>query len=272
MLRHRPIDPQSTGEVAPLSRPQLLAILTVLILLVTVLMFGLGFTLVSSLGIGASSLNAPTTEGGDTDPGQRRDRIAAAPMATVPEDAGITPGVAIALPPAIRLPAATTVGATGVSSGFPHTPEGAAAQLAAIEVRVLSAMSLPLATEIYRDGAMPGGVGAADWSQTRNVQSFLTHAQQSSNQLDPGTLVSVTPAAIQIKGTDGPDWVVACVLLDVRAALKAEARMGYGTCERMQWTGDRWLIGPGSPPAPAPSTWPGSDASVEAGWLPVASN
>ena len=117
-----------------------------------------------------------------------------------------------------------------------------AAQLAAIEVRVLSAMSLPLVTEVHRDGAMPGGVGAADWSQTRNVQSFLTHARQSSNQLDPGTLVSVTPAAIQIKGTDGPDWVVACVLLDVRAALKAEARMGYGTCERMQWTGDRWLI------------------------------
>ena len=40
----------------------------------------------------------------------------------------------------------------------------------------------------------------------------------------------------------------------------------------MLWTGGRWLIGPGAPPAPAPSTWAGSDASVEAGWLPVASN
>jgi len=272
MSRHRPIDPQSTGEAVPLSRPQLLTILIVLMLLVTALMFGLGFTLVSSLGIGSSSLNVPTTPGRDADPQLRRDQIAAAPMANVPDDAGLTPGVAIALPPAIRLPAATTVGATGVSSGFPRTPEGAAAQLAAIEVRVLSAMSLPLATEVYRAWAIPGGVGAADWSQTRNVQSFLTHARQSSNQLDPGTLVRVTPAAIQIKGTDGPDWVVACVLLDVRAALKAEARMGYGTCERMQWAGDRWLIGPGAPPAPAPSTWPGSDASVEAGWQPVASN
>ena len=65
---------------------------------------------------------------------------------------------------------------------------------------------------------------------------------------------------------------VACVLLDVRAALKNEARMGYGTCERMQWSGDRWLIGPGVPPAQAPSTWPGSDASVQAGWLPVTPN
>lgn len=269
MSRHRPIDPQSTGEVIPVSKPQLLAILIVLMLLITAMMFGLGFTLVSSLGIGSSSLNAATTQGWDADPGQRRDRIAAAPMARVAEDAGMTPGVAINLPPAATLPAATMVGASGVPTGFPRTPEGAAAQLAAIEVRVLSAMSLPLTTEVYRDWALPGGVGASGWSQTRNVQSFLTHARQSSNVLDPGTLVNVTPAAVQIKGTDGPDWVVACVLLDVRAALKTEARMGYGTCERLQWAGDRWLIGPGTPPAPTPSTWPGSDASVRVGWLPV---
>ena len=272
MFRRRSPRPANSTEVVPLSRVQLLAVLAGLLLVGGVLLFGLGYTLVCSFSAGTAPDGVLSNAHKDADPAQRRDLIAAAPMATVAEDAGITPGVAISLPPAIALPAATTVGATGVRSGFPHTPEGAAAQLAAIEVRVLSAMSLPLATEVYRDWAMPGGVGAADWSQTRNVQSFLTHARQSSNVLDPGTLVSVTPSAIQIKGTDGPDWVVACVLLDVRAALKAEARMGYGTCERMQWTGDRWLIGPGAPPAPAPSTWPGSDASVEAGWLPVASN
>ena len=272
MFRRRPPRQTSSAEVVPLSRTQLLRVLAGLLLVGSVLLFGLGYTLVSSFSAGAAPDGVPSNAHPDADPAQRRDLIAAAPMATVAQDAGLTPGVAIAMPPAIRLPAATTVGVSGVSSGFPRTPGGAAAQLAAIEVRVLSAMSLPLATEVYRDWAMPGGVGAADWSQTRNVQSFLTHARQSSNQLDPGTLVSVTPAAIQIKGTDGPDWVVACVLLDVRAALKAEARMGYGTCERMQWTGDRWLIGPGAPPAPAPSTWPGSDASVEAGWQPVAPN
>ena len=272
MFRRRPARPASSAEVVPLSRTQLLVVLAGLLLVGGVLLYGLGYALVSSFSAGTAPDSVGNNAHQDADPALRRDLIAAAPMVTVAEDAGITPGVAISLPPAIRLPAATTVGASGVSSGFPHTPEGAAAQLAAIEVRVLSAMSLPLATEIYRDWAMPGGVGAPDWSQTRNVQSFLTHARQSSNQLDPGTLVSATPAAIQIKGTDGADWVVACVLLDVRAALKAEARMGYGTCERMQWTGDRWLIGPGAPPAPAPSTWPGSDASVEAGWRPVASN
>ncbi|NLI84891.1 MAG: hypothetical protein GX440_05740 [Propionibacterium sp.] len=272
MFRRRPPHAASSAEVVPLSRAQLLGLLAGLLLVGGVLLYGLGYTLVSSFSAGTAADGVLSSVQPDADPAQRRDLIAAEPMATVAQDASLTPGVAIALPPAIGLPAATTVGASGVPSGYPRTPEGAAAQLAAIEVRVLSAMSLPLATEIYRDWAMPGGAGAADWSQTRNVQSFLTHARQSSNVLDPGTLISVTPAAIQIKGTDGPDWVVACVLLDVRVALKAEARMGYGTCERMQWTGDRWLIGPGAPPAPAPSRWPGSDASVEAGWQPVASN
>ena len=272
MFRRRPPRLARSAEVVPLSRTQLLGVLAGLLLVGGVLLYGLGHTLVSSFSEGSAPDGVLSSAHAEADPPRRRDVIAATPMATVAQDAGLTPGVAISLPPAIRLPAATTIDVSGVPSGYPRTPEGAAAQLAAIEVRVLSAMSLPLATEVYRDWAMPGGVGAADWSQTRNVQSFLTHSRQSTNQLDPGTLVSVTPAAIQIKGTDGPDWVVACVLLDVRAALKAEARMGYGTCERMQWTGDRWLIGPGAPPVPAPSTWPGSDASVEAGWQPVASN
>ena len=259
----------SQGEVIPLSRHQLLAVLGVLALVGGVLLYGVGYLVVSSLAAKPASANVTGAAGGDLDHGSRRDLIAAAPMATVAGDAGTTPGVAISLPPAISLSLASTVDANGVPTGFPHTPWGAAAQLAAIEVRVLSAMSLPLAVELYGEWALPGGVGASHWSQTRNVQSFLTQAKQDSNSLDPGTLVSVTTSAIQIKGTDGPDWLVACVLLDVRAALKNEARMGYGTCERMQWSGDRWRIGPGAPPAAAPSTWPGSDASVKAGWQPV---
>ena len=187
MFRRRPPHPVSSAEVVPLSRTQLLGVLAGLLLVGGVLLYGLGYTLLSGFSAGTVPDIVLTNAHQDADPSQRRDLIAAAPMAPVTEDAGITPGVAISLPPAIRLPAATTVGATGVSSGFPHTPQGAAAQLAAIEERVLSAMSLPLATEIYRDWALPGGVGAADWSQTRNVQSFLTHARQSSNVLDPGT-------------------------------------------------------------------------------------
>jgi hypothetical protein len=70
-----------------------------------------------------------------------------------------------------------------------------------------------------------------------------------------------------VKGTDGPDWVVACVLLDIQVSIRTEARMGYGHCSRMQWAEARWQIAPGVAPAKAPSAWPGSVAAVDAGWL-----
>ena len=42
-------------------------------------------------------------------------------------------------------------------------------------------------------------------------------------------------------------------------------------CQRMTWRTDRWVIGPGEEPSPAPSVWPGSQASFDAGyqWLEV---
>jgi hypothetical protein len=83
---------------------------------------------------------------------------------------------------------------------------------------------------------------------------------------DITTTVVATPAAAQVKGSDGPDWVLACVLLDMRATITADARMGYGYCERMGWRAGRWMIAAGTPPARAPSTWPGSDLSIKAGW------
>ena len=98
-----------------------------------------------------------------------------------------------------------------------------------------------------------------------HVQSFLSTARMGSVK-DPRTTVTVTPAAAQVKATDGPDWVVACVLSEVRAVINVEARMGFGYCERMQWDGSRWLIAPGEPPAVAPSTWPGTDLAFAAGW------
>ena len=79
-----------------------------------------------------------------------------------------------------------------------------------------------------------------------------------------------TPTAAQVKGTDGTDWVLACVLLDVQARIVTQARIAYGHCERMQWStdeGGRWLIAAGSPPAQAPSTWPETDLARQAGWL-----
>ena len=113
----------------------------------------------------------------------------------------------------------------------------------------------------------PGGPAFENWELTRNVQSFLTSAKQSGTEKDITTLVSVTPAAAIVKGTDGSDWAVVCVLADVRAAITVESRMGYGWCQRMQWIDGRWMIAAGAAPAAAPSVWPGSALAIDAGWL-----
>jgi hypothetical protein len=217
----------------------------------------------------ATAQQVPAIPGSPTPPVQGqayRDQVAAAPMLTVPADAASTPEIATVVGPAMTVPVATTAGPAGVASGFPHTPEGAVAQLAAIEVTVVDAMSIPVTHQVYDAWAMPGGVGAANWAMTGHVSSFLTAAGDPGNAKDGSVLVSATPVAAQIKGSDGPDWVLGCVLLDVHATIVTDARIGYGHCERLQWTEDRWMIAPGAPPAAAPSTWPGSDLSIRAGW------
>ncbi|WP_152185960.1 hypothetical protein [Segeticoccus rhizosphaerae] len=196
---------------------------------------------------------------------QHRDQVAAAPMMQVPADAALPSEPAAVPGPAIRIPAATTVGPAQVPTGFPHTPQGAVGQLAAIEQAVLQAMSIRQTNSIHRQWALPGGTGVAGWPLTRNVQAFLGAARMGDT-LDPTSTVVVTPQAALVKGTDGPDWVLACVLVEVRATVDRESRMGYGYCEAMGWRGGRWMIAPGPPAAPAPSTWPGSQISKKAGW------
>ena len=67
----------------------------------------------------------------------RRDTIAAAEMLQVPPQAG-RGGTPAAVPaPAMTIPPAGRAGPADVPTGYPHTPEGAIGQLAAIEVAVL---------------------------------------------------------------------------------------------------------------------------------------
>lgn len=199
-----------------------------------------------------------------------RDQVAAAPMLQVtPADA--RSGVPAATPgPVIDVPPATTVGPAQVPTGFPQTPEGAVGQLAAIETTVLEGMSIAQTNQVHQQWALPGAVDIAEWPLIMNVQSFLSAAGQNQAK-DPTVAVTATPVAGQVKATDDSDWVLACVLLDIRATITTEARIAYGYCERMQWQpggdeGGRWMLAPGAPAAAAPSTWPGTDIAFEAGW------
>jgi hypothetical protein len=217
-------------------------------------------------GLGHEAPEAAQT-GGETVPAGKdvRDAIAAAAMLRVaPEDS--RRGIPTYQPlPTITIPAAGTGGPALVTTGYPHTPEGAIGQLAAIETSVLQMMTLEYARAVWQAWSAPGSPAGEAWELTANVQAFL--ASTAGQQAGTGTTsVTAIPTAGQVKGTDGPDWVLACVLLDIRATAATSARIAYGHCERMQWSGTRWLIATGSPPAPAPSTWPGTELARSAGW------
>jgi hypothetical protein len=251
-------------------RTRLLLVLAAAVLVVVVLVAGLvlaGTYAVTGAPQDGASGRRPPQSIGEKRPAAPtgRDAIAAAPMLQVDRQATLPTAPAGAPGPAMRIPSSTSVGRAGIASGFPRTPEGAVGQLATIGAPVLQGMSITYTNDVYHQWAMPGGVGVTEWTMTRNVQAFLDAARMGQ-ETDRAVSMVAIPAAGQVKGVDGPDWAVVCVLFEVRATITVEARIGYGYCERMQWLNRRWMIAPGVPPAPAPSTWPGSELSIRAGW------
>jgi hypothetical protein len=298
-------------------RGRLVAVLAAVAAALAVMLGGLGYAVYLAFGSASSSTPGDAghpvfhrgTEPGDSGGGlvgaagsargeelgqEHRDAIAAEPMLpATPDDMRPTAPAADAAP-TIAIAMATHGGPATVPTGLPHTPEGAVGQLAAIETTVLRAMSIPLTNQIYDRWVIPrpdasshgngDGSGIAAWELTQNVQAFLA-ATSAGQEKDLTTTVVAKPAAGLVKGSDGPDWTVACVLLQMRATITTDAQMGYGFCARMQWMArseavsngadaadgkhspaGRWMIAPGTPPAKAPSTWPGSELSRKAGW------
>ena len=268
MLRIR--NRRTTLETAPWSRTRLLLMLGGLAMVVVLTLVG-GGLVVWHTAVGDTH-RVPTATGLQETPSAasrpNRDEIAAAVMASIDQqgafhpDPATTPGGSIVVPQPSVLD-----GPAGVPTGFPDTYEGAVGQWAVIAQTVLESMSLPRTGEIHTAWVQPDGPSLGEWTLTRNVTSFLIAARQGGDEKDLTTVVSAAPAAGLIKGGDGPDWAVACVLLDVQAWIKTESRMGYGLCSRMEWVDGRWLVAAGAEPAPAPSAWPGSNAAAAAGWL-----
>ncbi len=258
----------TTTQQAPgWGRRRLLAALTGVGLLAAALLAGLAYVLVDDVTnpAPANPVLVSSTASPAAGP-KRRDRVAAAPMLQVDPAAARegtpaeTPGRAIAVPPATR------EGPAGIPTGYPRTTAGAVGQLAAIDTTVLTGMSLDRALQVHQRWALPGAPAVEQWVMSENVRAFLAAAGPAAPAGAPPAVVAI-PAGGQVKGTDGPNWVVACVLLRVDATIARTASIAYGHCERMQWHEDRWQIAPGTQPATAPSTWPGTEQAASAGWL-----
>lgn len=165
----------------------------------------------------------------------------------------------------IVLPAARGEGAYGVGVGFPQTPAGALAQLAAIDIGAFRQASLAGARAVIRQWAAPGGPTPSSWSGVRAMRALLESTGAAADGSARLAVRARAPMGL-IKGRIGDDFVLACVDLSIDITFGGTSPAVAADCQRMVWVGDRWLIGPGPEPASAPSVWPGTDAAIDAGY------
>ncbi len=175
-----------------------------------------------------------------------------------------TAGPAIALPPA-------TVRTGAVPQGFPRTPEGALAQLKALDETGMQGLD-PAAFELaWQELASPGAPASGAVGLVRAAR-----AARSTGGLDATGPVDGLTSAYQvdaglIKGTaDDGNFVVPCVLGELSVITTTSARrVGLGDCQGMRWVQGRWRISPTALPSAASCAWPGTEEAVTAGYRGV---
>lgn len=253
-------------------RNRLLAVLAGAALAAVALLVGLVLAVVYALappdpaqaaaaGQGQTAAAGEALSGGDP----RQDAVANEAMPVTGRDAALPGPVSTRDPGVIELPRATGTGAADVPTGFPRTPEGALAQLASIDVTAMQTGSVGGVRQVIDGWAAPGGPTGETWTGVRGMASLLAAAGLSGAG-SPQLAIVVRPAMGLIKGTVGADFAVVCVDYEFTVTLAQTSRVAIADCQRMQWSGGRWLIGAGPEPAPAPSVWPGTDLAIEVGY------
>ena len=143
-----------------------------------------------------------------------------------------------------------------IPAGYPRTPHGAVAQMAAIAALALKDLNPSNPRAAYEWAAL----GAVPFCAVDPTGGRIGHphgCRGFARVHAAHLLVTLTHA--QTKGAlDDGDFVVACVLGEFDANYRSTVRAGVGDCQRIVWQGGRWWIGPRAQPAYAPSTWPGA--------------
>lgn len=193
------------------------------------------------------------------------DALAAAPLPPVSMKDAEPGALSDSAPAPLDLPGATGTGAEGVPTGFAHTPVGALAQLAAIDGAAIESGSLPGARAVVTGWAVQGAPATQAWSQVEDMAHLLTGLGLSDTG-SPELGIELTPAMGLVKGSVGPDYAVVCVDAVLAVTYQRLVRIAVADCQRMAWSGDRWLLAAGTPPAPAPAVWPGTVKSFAVGY------
>lgn len=196
---------------------------------------------------------------------QAQNALAEQPMPSVPLSAAVPIPLSTRAPGTIALPTPTYRGPAGVPTGLPHSPNGALAQLAEIDKSAMQPANLATAATIVTGWAAPGGPTPQNWTRIQALSGLLTVAAVVNS--GPPLELQVRPAMGLIKGALGEDFTVVCVDLEVDVVGNDTLRTADADCQRMVWQRNRWVIGPGTEPYPAPAVWPETDTAIEVGYL-----
>jgi len=210
-------------------------------------------------------------DGGSSWDTTAEDAVASTPMVAFSVEAAQphtlsprTAGPAITLPPA-------TVRTGAVPQGFPHTPEGALAQLKALDETGMQGLD-PAAFELaWQELASPGAPASAAVGLVRAARAARsTGGLDATGPVDGLTSTYQVDAGL-IKGTaDDGNFVVPCVLGELSVITTNSARrVGLGDCQGMRWVQGRWRISPTALPSAASCAWPGTEEAVTAGYRGV---
>lgn len=198
--------------------------------------------------------------------------LATTPMLSFPEQVTQPHALTTATAgPPIRLPTPTATAGRLVPAGFPATPEGAVAQLAALAVTGLAGGDPAVYAQAYQSVALPGAPAAETTALYTGLQDLRSTAQVPQTGGVPGLSITYKTTDGLVKGTtDGGRYAVVCVLGELAADYQGQAVAGgIGDCQALRYVQGEWRISPGAPAFKAPSAWPGTPEAVAAGYREV---
>lgn len=170
--------------------------------------------------------------------------------------------------PAIRIPETQQQAGRWIPGSAPGTPEGALAQLSALDETALRGANPAAYTHGFTERSEPGAPPADDTGLYALLRSLRTSAGMNPTGMALGLTADYDVVQGQIKGTaERGNVVVACVLGQYSVDYRGQTvTAGVGDCQAMRWNGREWRIAATPLAAPAPNAWPGSADAVAAGY------
>jgi hypothetical protein len=197
--------------------------------------------------------------------------LATRPMPMLPPSAAAPRPLATRPAPGmLRLPSATGELAV-VPAGFPPTPPGAVAALAALTTYGLSGGDPAIYAADYAAASAPG----APAPRTARLVDLLSSIRATAGLPPTGPVPDLTMTwqltEGQVKGVlDEGRYAVVCVLGQFSATYQGRVLAdGVGDCQALRWVSGQWRISPGPAAATASDAWPGSQDAVNAGYQEV---